>query len=477
MILPRNGRSDKEWFSLFQKFLEALADRRRYRVQEWIRSNTLDICGSDEVKSLKLDANVALDDVKKGLSVCGCKCSDCFWRDLAGHEGAHDCKEKIHTCSEKSLDSNEVCSQRPGHHGQLKCKNSCTLEIKSTHRKHRCQRGSFDSSDVSEHYVDSRCQSCDYLFQRPIDQSGLHNTVHGNTRKVENISADKGINFQDRMHKWGEILVPNINCRKQGRGYNHPVPCPGFSKCTGNLDDGSRHKTAPQDVMTHETFWQYVSREEFDIQNLNSAGYITDDSRHFGCDQSKNVPHHVIFVIDKSRWMGFSDSTPTMIKFYTHKCRLGCVYEDILWFIRLRLKTVSDDSVSVFLFDESATVAIEMEDMKESVVDRLLQQKPGGGAIYSSRLDAAEKILIKGSRQPSVNVKMPVVIFLSDGVINGGEDPLYCVDKMKRAEPRMILHTIKFGTDPTTDIVIEMAKKGGGTFGKKLDEIPLVCGS
>ncbi|XP_057849503.2 uncharacterized protein LOC131060344 [Cryptomeria japonica] len=526
IVLPRNGRSGNEWFSLFQKFLVILADRRRYRVQEWISSNTTDICDTDEVKSLKLEANVALDKVKKGLSVCGCKCSDCFWRcvmdkghgdqhscmgshsctencsycsregnvlrscrGLAGHEGAHDCKEKNHTCSE--MDS--------GDHGQLKGKNKNALDIESTYKKHQCQRSSFEYEAGSEQCFDSTCQSSDYFLRRHIDQSGLHDTVHSNVRNAGFIPAGKDINIQDSKHKWGEIVVPNMYCKKQGGGYNHLVPCPGFSKFTGKLYDGSRHKTVPQEVMTHESFWQYVSSEEFDYckseeldtksglpaityctetgQNLNSAGYITDDSHHFGCDQSKNVPHHVIFVIDKSGSMGFSDSTPSMIKFDTHKCRLGCVYEDILWFIRLRLKTVSDDSVSVVLFDESATVAIEMEDMKESIVDHLLQRKPGGGAIYSSGLDAVEKILIKGSQQPSVNVKMPVVIFLSDGANNGGENPLYCVDKMKRAEPRLMLHTIKFGMDPTTDTLIEMAKKGGGTFGKKLNENLLARGS
>ncbi|GLJ33822.1 hypothetical protein SUGI_0679990 [Cryptomeria japonica] len=164
MVLPRNGRSGDEWHSLFQKFLEALADRRRDRVQQWISSNTVDFSDSDEVQRLKLEANVALGEVKQGLSVCGCKCSICFWRcvmekshdnqhdcmgshsctesctycaregnilsscgDLAGHEGAHDCKEKNHTCGERcflygtSLNCNEVCSLRPGHQGQHKC--------------------------------------------------------------------------------------------------------------------------------------------------------------------------------------------------------------------------------------------------------------------------------------------------------------------------------------------------------------------
>lgn len=72
-----------------------------------------------------------------------------------------------------------------------------------------------------------------------------------------------------------------------------------------------------------------------------------------------------------------------------------------------------------------------------------------------------------------MNVKKPVVIFLSDGGNNRGGDPFYYVDKMKRADPRMILHTIMFGRDPTMNILIEMEKRGCGTFEQTLDEIQL----
>ncbi|KAH9287748.1 hypothetical protein KI387_031865 [Taxus chinensis] len=272
-----------------------------------------------------------------------------------------------------------------------------------------------------------------------------------------------------------------------------------------------------KDDLTHETYWQCVKfvdpyieeeREEFcrcnhhckseehetevggsdksyctenlwhppirsTGQNISSAGYITDDGHHFGYDHSKNVPHHVIFVIDRSSSMQSSDISPTMAKFNYHNSRLGCVYEANLRFIQARLQTVSDDSVSVVLFDTSANMAIEMEVMEEGVVDRILEHHPGGGTTYSAGLDETEKILMKGAQHHTVDVKKLVIVFLSDGGNNGGGDPLYYVDKMKRQEPRMTLHTIMFGRHPTMQILVEMAKRGGGTFEQTLDEIQL----
>ncbi|XP_057849508.2 uncharacterized protein LOC131060346 [Cryptomeria japonica] len=684
-LLPRNGSNGREWHSLFESFLKALVDRRHYRVQQWISSNTTDFLHNEEVQRLQLEANLALGKVKQVLSVCGCKCSVCFWRcvmekghverhscmgnhvctescsycaregdsfsscgDIAGHEGSHNCNKKNHTCGEScylcnmSSHCNERCSLGPGHLGLHKCNspqhmcnakcslptcsNLCAVAIESNHGKHQCherycqskcmidgcsricgvkdhfhaldqnaehlcghehactheceipgiceiftelvkqtrvfqgQRGSFEYEIVSEqnglrklccvpipphernhkgphvhtkkensvHYCDTRCQTCGYFCQLPIDHSGLHDTVHGNMKNVRFISEGEDIDIENRKYKWGELgeaEMCNMFCKKQGRGHIHLVPCPGSTKCTDKLYDGLRHETVkygpdvdvPKDEMTHETFWKYVQfvdpctkeeREDFDRcnhycksvehkaeavgafdksycteklwhppvmstgQNLSSAGYITDDGHHFGCDHSKNALH-VLFIIDKSGSMSKSDIKPTMTKFNSHNCRLGCVYESILRFIQVRHRTISSDSVSVVMFDTSANVALQIEDMKEAVVDRLLLYHPDGDTVYSKGLDIAEKILMKAAQNQSLKMKIPVVIFLSDGENKTGDDPVHCVDKMKEAHPRMIFHTILFRKDPTTNTMIEMAKKGGGTFSNTLDEIQL----
>ena len=47
----------------------------------------------------------------------------------------------------------------------------------------------------------------------------------------------------------------------------------------------------------------------------SSIGHITVDGHVFVYDYSKNLPHHVDFVIDKSVSMSSPDIKPTMAKF------------------------------------------------------------------------------------------------------------------------------------------------------------------
>ncbi|KAH9309559.1 hypothetical protein KI387_037470 [Taxus chinensis] len=101
LVLPRKGRNGEEWHSMFENFLESLAERRQDRVQKWISANTVEFSDNDVVQRLQLEASVALGKVKQGLSVCGCKCSVCFWRCVLekGHIDDHSCMSS-HSCAE-----------------------------------------------------------------------------------------------------------------------------------------------------------------------------------------------------------------------------------------------------------------------------------------------------------------------------------------------------------------------------------------
>lgn len=169
-----------------------------------------------------------------------------------------------------------------------------------------------------------------------------------------------------------------------------------------------------------------------------------------------------------------SDIRPILAKCIPrHNCRLGCVYESIDRFIKTRLRTSSDDSVSVVLFDDTATLALERQEMKEDIVDGLLQYDAGGPTSYSSGLTMAEEVICRGSNDPNVEKKKPIIIFLSDGGNNDGQDPLFFVNKLKKTEPKLILHTIMYGTDPAAFILEKMAEIGNGTFQLSLDELQL----
>ena len=66
-IVPRKGSNIYSWHSMLERFLSAVAERRRDRVQRWISSNTMDFCDNDEVERLVLEADVILGKIKQGL--------------------------------------------------------------------------------------------------------------------------------------------------------------------------------------------------------------------------------------------------------------------------------------------------------------------------------------------------------------------------------------------------------------------------
>ncbi|KAH9323263.1 hypothetical protein KI387_017902, partial [Taxus chinensis] len=60
LVLPRKGRNGEEWHSMFENFLESLAERRQDRVQKWISANAVEFSDNDVVQRLQLEASVAL---------------------------------------------------------------------------------------------------------------------------------------------------------------------------------------------------------------------------------------------------------------------------------------------------------------------------------------------------------------------------------------------------------------------------------
>ncbi|GLJ33422.1 hypothetical protein SUGI_0672610 [Cryptomeria japonica] len=54
-FLPRKDNNGENWHSSFEKFLEALAQRRYDRVKDWIESNTVYFSDNDEVQKLRFN--------------------------------------------------------------------------------------------------------------------------------------------------------------------------------------------------------------------------------------------------------------------------------------------------------------------------------------------------------------------------------------------------------------------------------------
>ncbi|GLJ12793.1 hypothetical protein SUGI_0197940 [Cryptomeria japonica] len=640
-VFKKRGLNGDQWHSMFQCFVGKLIDRRCERVQSWLCSNTTEFAGNHDLQKLQLEAVAALAELKQGLSVCGCKCSVCFWRcvlqkghtsdhscmgnhacaekctycsleagvgieveecrNLAGHDGDHDCKRRNHSCgkicslNEKSSNCTMACCLKVGHDGPHKCnspqhmckmkcslrscKNPCAVPIElGDHKKHACherfcpkkcimdgcprlcgyedhfhalkseehlcgsehacrekceadgiceiftelvrqtrtfqgKKSSFEYEHVSEqnglrkdccipipafekihkgihlhtlnpdavHYCNLRCEACGYFCQRPINHSGLHNTVHGNMRHVNFVSDREEFDINGRQYACGESGIAemcNMHCKAQGRGHIHLIRCPVNDKleCTSHLYDGSRHETRKygpieeisKDELTHETYWRRMRFEdpcsEEDQKEFALCKHLCRSQEHNESDGSTSRSY-----CTEKLWHPPVVSSGSVAS----SSGLGCVYEAIVRFIVTRQATTSDDSVSVVLFDTTAVLALEMKEMKEDIVDYLLQYRACGGTSYSSGLLLAEDAIIRGSKDPNVEKKKPTVIFLSDGGNNDGQDPVHLVNRLKQREPRVVLHTIMFGRDPTVHVLETMAAAGNGSFQHSLDEVQL----
>ena len=125
------------------------------------------------------------------------------------------------------------------------------------------------------------------------------------------------------------------------------------------------------------------------------------------------------------------------------------------------------------LFDNTTILSLQMQEMKEDILGKLLQYVAAGGTNYSCGLKLPEEIIYRGCSHPDVVKKKPPIIFLSDGGNNDWGDHLQFVNRMKTIEPRMIFHTIMFGTNPTVAILEKMVGLGNGSFQHSLDEVQL----
>jgi hypothetical protein len=299
---------------------------------------------------------------------------------------------------------------------------------------------------------------------------------------------------------------------------------------------GARHEIrkygpdfdAPKDEFTHAAFWKYVgfkdpcseddqrqfapcnhrcpSMDHTNIIATNSStrptqniSYCTEILWHvpisqpesegfvmgvgvskvghcFPCNHPKEVLNNIIFIIDRSGSMRTGDCRPSLVKFAGQGLnnRLGCVYEAISQFIWRHLPSGPQDSVSGPQ-DSSATIAFECEDISEALEDKLTTYYTSSGTNYHYGLGQALLILDRSRKNLALDKKIPVIIFLSDGKKSEGDDPVELVKKIKELEPRVIFHTIKFGSDQNcNDEILEaMAKAGSGRFKKSLDEIQL----
>lgn len=154
--------------------------------------------------------------------------------------------------------------------------------------------------------------------------------------------------------------------------------------------------------------------------------------------------------------------------------RLGCVYESMIRFMRLRRQLGGGrDFMSIVLFDDEATTPVKVTRMHEEQVTCALRHRACRGTNFCSALLAAGQLVQHGQTSRAASNALPVIIFLSDGG-SGFGDPLATARELKQRFPALTLHTIKFGRDTThASVLPAMASIGNGRYTESLNEVQL----
>ncbi|THH11668.1 hypothetical protein EW145_g509 [Phellinidium pouzarii] len=337
-----------------------------------------------------------------------------------------------------------------------------------------------------------RCKNCDYLCTLPQGHpQAEHSTNHGSMSRARwAVDGPDGVEFELDGHKFGSNddgspMLCNLVCSNMGRHIHIDHCRAGEQECK---EPGTHHITHPvlpnpdlkKDWVTHKLFWKRLdfrdpySREEqatfskYDamcsgpehqksdstpaqpsycslfilhpptsIANVSStggSGYMSYDGHAFLCKNPAVLQQafHVIFVIDKSGSMAFTDRQPlldhpgtTIIQQHANN-RLGAVFSSLHSFWMARLASVSQaavavrrDAYSTILFASTATEVFsnDFSSTPDELLNKVLPHPANGDTNFTAALRLAGEIMDKHWSTE----RAPVIIFLSDGDVSSRE--------------------------------------------------------
>ncbi|CAH1761819.1 14306_t:CDS:2, partial [Entrophospora sp. SA101] len=381
---------------------------------------------------------------------------------------------------------------------RLKCKKRIPLNSFSHEGIH-----SHDSSAESKfHYCDKKCEFCKYYCKLAYGHTQtLHETTHGNM--VQTVFTSEDDEFEYNHHKLkigdqGSFVLCNFHCKELGR-HRHIDYCQSVDACkNGHQGQGIIHLGCPnpdqkKDFVTHKLFWErtgfkdpysqqdqalfakcdhecpdedhkkqqnpncpppksYCELELFHkpLNPSSSAstgiGYISLDGHQFSCDNpnKKEAEFHVIFALDRSGSMSYTDSRPlenirSDIRqkiAQKHNNRIGAVYS----FMDTRLKSQQNQA-------------------HDALLDKMMLHPARGGTNFDLAIQKAGFLIDKHYDPAKTNV----VIFLSDGLCGAPDSRLetICKKNQQRGSP-LYLYTVLFSSDsssPSLEKMVTIAQK------------------
>ncbi|KAH9005515.1 hypothetical protein EDB86DRAFT_1452107 [Lactarius hatsudake] len=374
------------------------------------------------------------------------------------------------------------------------------------------------SDDIkSFHYCDSRCGSCGYLCTLPFGHHQQeHETSHGSMSQTKwAVDDPNGTGLEIEGHNFssndeGGPLLCNMVCKSMGR-HVHIDICRGFdshnSKTQHITKIISPNPDQPKDWITHGHHWlrmgfkdPYSREDQANFAKCDALcpgpdhttevggtkaqpssctlpilhaplstkesspgpGYVSNDGHHFTCKNPALLQpaFHVIFVIDKSRSMSWTDQNPlpnapgsNLIGSRANN-RLGAVFSSLYSFWIACQATFDrvgqsgggfrKDAYSLILFDSAPTTCFENDftSSPEDLLNEIVKYEAGGGTDFISALMRTQAIMTSHWS----NERTPVVIFLSDGWSEISDECIYdiCRAASSRGKP-LLFHAIAFG--------------------------------
>ncbi|KZV72346.1 hypothetical protein PENSPDRAFT_649928, partial [Peniophora sp. CONT] len=365
------------------------------------------------------------------------------------------------------------------------------------------------------HYCDNRCNDCGYYCTLPHGHpQDQHETSHGSMSQTKwAVVGEDGTSIEVNGRKFsanddGAPMLCNMICLSLGR-HIHVDYCRSAegSPCTGADVEHIASRMSPnperaKDAITHALYWRrshpyphehqtafakcdamcpdpehsaaaasgdrqpsYCTLPMFHAPAVavpviaGDQGYISSDGHAFSCTNpvTSHPAYHVIFVIDKSGSMAYTDRHPLAGTPVTNEIvrvsnnRLGAVCSALHAFWSARQATTQGgsgtarrDAYSLLLFDMGVYHGV-VNDISSSPAELLrvmLGYRASGGTDFNHALNSACTLM----EQNWDADRKPVVIFLSDGEdrVDEGIVRNICQSAIRLGD-MLSLHTVSFG--------------------------------
>jgi len=231
-------------------------------------------------------------------------------------------------------------------------------------------------------------------------------------------------------------------------------------KCGGQEHDLTLNAGAIPSYCILPLFHPPAQQDQVTFNTTN--GYISGNGHAFACKNPAQMHRafHVIFLVDKSGSMSYSDhrplaNTPVSQRVSAHhNNRYGAALSALYAFwssreVATRQGTPSgarQDSYSIVLFDDTPEILLENNNTSTAneLVESLIAHRGGyGGTNFDQALATARTVL---ERQWNAQ-RSPVVVFLSDGECGISDEVVYDLCRSAvRAGSALSFHAVSFGT-------------------------------